>query len=449
MRALFWLFFVLLSTHQPARAGDIVWVTTDFSTGGIALQDAGECTAREVGIPVPGDAAVQSWGGYIFVVGRLGFDHITVCEATQPDVVLSQYSTGNGTNPQDIAPAAPGRAFVTLFERSHVLVIDPLTGGSLGTVDIALFADPDGIPEATRIVRHDDRVYVVCQRLDRSTPMMDPAGPGCLAVLEAATGAVVDADPSTPAIDPIWLPSSNPTDITQAGADLYLACTGSWSLADDGAVVHVDLRTGQTRIVAEEQDLGANLSGLAVWGSTAFVAVSYPDWSNAVIPCDLASGTWGAPIEGTSGGYIPDLLAHDGVLYVADQGTWSDPGQAGVLLVDAATEGPICGPVSTGLPPFAGAAVTPAEAETAPTTLAMRVQPNPTSDYVEVNLSRPCAGGLVTLHDLAGRTVGATRLEGDEVFLDLRADHAHVAPGAYVVRFAGCGVHLSQPLIVR
>lgn len=432
-----------------AHASKIAWVTTDFSTGGLASHTAGECAAAQIPVLVPGDAVVRGGQGYVFVVGRLGYDNVTVLDAARLENVVHQYSTGNGTNPQDILAVGPDRAFITLFERSWLLVAHALSGEILDSVDLAPFADADGIPEATRLVRHGDRVYIVCQRLDRATPMMDPAGPGCIAVVDALTGQLVDMDPATPEVDPLWLPGSNPTSACQVGCDLFLTCTGNWSSYEDGALVHVDLGSGQARIIMEEQTAGANVSAVAVHGQKAFLVASYPDWSNAVITCDLASGIPGEPLPGPSGGYIPDILIHDGILYIADQGTWSNPALAGVMLIDAVAEGIICGPVFTGLPPMSGAVIAPAGALGPSMETLVRVWPNPASGLVTVGLPHECEDCLLALHDVSGRVVTRSAVAGQLTTIDLRGVPGGVAPGVYLLCIDGSALRWTGRVVLR
>ena len=55
------------------------------------------------------------------------------------DLVVSM-GGGNGTNPQDIAFVSASRAFVSRYDVSALLVLNPATGDSLGRVDLSTFA---------------------------------------------------------------------------------------------------------------------------------------------------------------------------------------------------------------------------------------------------------------------------------------------------------------------
>ncbi len=449
MRVVLPLLSVLLLLPS-AHAADLVWVTTDFTTGGLARQHAGSCAATEASLVVPGDPAVRSWDRYVFVIGRLGYDNVTILDADNLSAVLGQYSIGNGSNPQDLLVRDHGWALVSRFDSPNLLVLNPLTGETLGTVDLSPFADGDGNPEATLLARVGDRILVVCQRLDRGTPWMDPAGPGCVVVLDAEGGGIVDVDPSTPDPDPFWLPAANPTGAALVGGNLYLTCTGTWSDAEDGALVWLDPLTGEATVVVREAVLGGNVCGIAVDRGSAFLVVSYPDWTNGVVPYDLGTGHVGAPLQGVSGGYIPHVLAWDGVLYVADQGTWAQPELAGVVLFDTRTTQKVCGPVSVGLPPMGGCVIASTGATLPEIEHLIRVWPNPTTHEVSLAVPQGWAVREATLWDLAGHRVLCRTLREGETTILLRDARGNPLPsGSYVLTVVGEGSSASCLLVVE
>ena len=100
---------------------------------------------------------------------------------------------GNGTNPQDIEVVAADKAYVTLYERSEVLVVDPRDGTEIDRIDLSAFADADGLPEIADIARVGQRLYVSCQRLDRNATW-GPADDSFFAVIDIDSNAI-DIDP--------------------------------------------------------------------------------------------------------------------------------------------------------------------------------------------------------------------------------------------------------------
>src|SRR6185436_6700944 len=62
------------------------------------------------------DAVVRSYGGLLYVVARLGGDNIQVVDPADGFSVTSQFSTGQGTNPQDLIAVSTTKAYVSLYQ---------------------------------------------------------------------------------------------------------------------------------------------------------------------------------------------------------------------------------------------------------------------------------------------------------------------------------------------
>jgi hypothetical protein len=452
--------FISLLVVVPLMAqsqDELVWLTSDFTTGGFALQQAGECATEELWVDVAGDAVVRSQNGYIFILNRFGYDNITVLSASNPQEVLAQFSTGNGSNPQDILIIAGQKAYVTVLQRAEVLIVNFLEGEITGQIDLSSFADDaDGIPEATHLIPDGDHVLVICQRLDQTTELWDPAGPGCLAVIDTATDTVVDANLTTPEVDPVWLPFGNPTSWARTLTTLLVTCVGNWSLYDDGALLAVD-PDGESAPVSlvVENEAGGNLYEVAATVNAVYVAVSYADWTYAVFPYYSAPDVLGQALGGTSGGYIPDLVAHETVLYIADQGTFAEPELAGLILFDADIDSFICGPVTTGLPPSSGAAVQPFDSDENPLVSRdlklARIWPNPAQQLVRVELTSLESDGMhVSLYDLTGHMVSKKSSSNHTTVMPLNHTTGRsCAPGSYVLRVEAVGAVEDHSLVIR
>ena len=84
--------------------------------------------------------------------------------------------------------------------------------------------------------RVGNRVFVTVQRLDRNNYWV-PVGTSYVAVIDAQTDALIDADPVTPGVQPIELTGTNPYSDIQLDpytGKLYVACAGYWGLRDGG-----------------------------------------------------------------------------------------------------------------------------------------------------------------------------------------------------------------------
>ena len=91
------------------------------------------------------DAIAHWYDGLVYVVNRTPADNIQVLDPGASFSTIRQYSTGNGTNPQDIAFRSPTKAYIPLYERNEILIMDPTTGAHEGIIDLSAFADADGL----------------------------------------------------------------------------------------------------------------------------------------------------------------------------------------------------------------------------------------------------------------------------------------------------------------
>ncbi|MGH7740793.1 MAG: YncE family protein, partial [Candidatus Eiseniibacteriota bacterium] len=126
-------------------------LTSDFSTGSLSVMDLSSRAVSKDVQSVFSDAAIRSYGGLIYVVNRYGQDNIQVIDPANGYTTLRQFSTGPGTNPQDIAFVLPTKAYVSLYERSAIQICNPSTGALLDTISLSAFADADHLPEMARM----------------------------------------------------------------------------------------------------------------------------------------------------------------------------------------------------------------------------------------------------------------------------------------------------------
>lgn len=403
----------LLATHAGAD-NPLVVVTSDFQTGSIALLDVGAAAARTNLINIHSDAVVRYYQGRIYIVNRLGQDNILVLDPAAPSAPLLQFSVGNGSNPQDIEFASPQKAYVSRNNSTSVLIVDPRDGSSLGEIDLSAFADADGLPELAEMALVGSRLYVACQRLDRDAGWV--ASESFLVAVDIATDQVVDWDPTQDGVQGLKLQSVNPGNLIALGSRLFVAQTGQYGVADGGVEV-VDLDAGRSLgLAVSEADLQGDITALAlVSPAKGYAVVSAADFSNSVRPLDLGTGQVGAPLEGHSGGYTPDIEVDGGRLLVADRGSFSDPGRAGLLVYDAATGQLVAGPISVGLPPssiavLADNQLTAVEEEALarpPRTSLGEAYPNPfnASTLIPLVVAEGVAPMSLVVYDALGRQV--------------------------------------------
>ncbi|MFL2540833.1 MAG: hypothetical protein ACJ0UT_02470 [Candidatus Latescibacterota bacterium] len=168
-------------------------LTTDFATGNTAFWEPQESEARVNLLNVHADAVGKYHDGKVYIINRLGQDNIIVLDENDLSMPLLQFSIGNGANPHDIEIVSPDKAYVSLYATAELLIVNPQNGVELGRIDLSAFADADGLPEVSHIVRAGPRLYLSCQRLDRDNGWI-PVEPSYLIVVDIASDRVVDVD---------------------------------------------------------------------------------------------------------------------------------------------------------------------------------------------------------------------------------------------------------------
>lgn len=297
------------------------------------------------------DAVARGFDDLVYVVNRLYADNIQVLDPGDGLRTRMQCSTGNGTNPHDIAVVAPHKAYVTLFEKKELLIVDPAaprdcSGFVRGRIDLSSLADPDGIPDMDQMAVVGDRLYVSLQRLDIRSVLRLPARNGAVAVVDLATDQLVGD---------IELTGSNPfaatKGLTVRDGTLWIAEAGEFNVFD-GGLERVDLRTGTASgFVATEADLGGDITDFAIVSDRlAYAIVSRPGFTNALISFDPSTGQLLATHHTSSGYTLFDIELNDrGELYLADRSRRAP----GIRVFRAADGAPLTtGVLDLGLPPF-------------------------------------------------------------------------------------------------
>jgi hypothetical protein len=403
------------------------------------------------------DAVARREGDLVFVLNRYLADNVLVLDASAGWSVVDQWSAGLDANPYDLEQVAPGRAYLTRYETTVLWVVRPTDGTVLGTVDLAAFADADGIPEMSQIATVGSSAFVSLQRLDRNQTFLPPAGGSCLVVLDTTSDAVVDADPQHPGIDPIDLPVENPSGdlwYDRRLNRLLVVCSGDF-LALDGGLVQVNPFTLRAEgLVTTEAQLGGDLQAARLASSTVgWAVVSDASFRTSLVRFDVATGAVVQTALTTAGFDLSDLeISVDGRLYVGDR----TPQAPGVRVFDALTGAPLAGPVDVGLPPFDlvlrdGSPTDGATAAPPARRIRLTAWPNPFNPRVRLRLEGAPRGEVVVVRDLRGRIVARLRPRADAEGWTYRwdgtdVDGREVAAGVYVAR-AGLGPSVKLDLV--
>ena len=407
----------LLLLANSAAQSDLFVITTDFATGSTAFWAANAAEAEVNLLGVHSDAVGHYHDGRVYIVNRLGQDNILVLDAMDLRTPLIQFSVGNGANPHDIEIVAPDKAYISRYDTASLLIVNPQDGAELGEIDLSAFADADGLPEASQIVRVGDRLYLSCQRLDRNSGW-GPADVSYLIVVDLASDTLVDVDPDAEGVQGIALSAANPNSMAVVGEQIAVGVVAGFGDRSGGVEI-VDTTTNRSLgLAVGEEDLGGDIASMVlVDQNRGYAVVADDNFANRVRPFELSSGAVGAPLENTSGGFIPSLAVDGGRLVVADRGSFADPASAGLKFYDAATGAFLRGPIDTGLPPSnivvlgdvtVPTAVEETTADGLPQEFALAAAyPNPFNASVQIPFAVWQANTLValTVHDVLGRTI--------------------------------------------
>jgi len=244
--------------------------TSDFVTGGLATYalDTGVVTLATAPAAdqdtLPMRAGCDTYlleGGSGRVRRQAAGDPLTTVVTLDVDPPGTAADAFYTSTPQAIVEAG-GAAYVTRFGQSSAVRIDPLAGTLLGEVDftpLAASMDP-GAVDMSRMLVNDGRLLVALGRFYFSpTFELLYAAPSLLALVDPASGTLLDADAATPGTQGIELPVGNPGAIARLDDDVVLvACLDDGFDDTDGVLVSVDVPSGSaTQTSATEATLGA------------------------------------------------------------------------------------------------------------------------------------------------------------------------------------------------
>jgi hypothetical protein len=441
-------------TLPPFVNADFIYTLTseyDYSAGSDAVTDvhAPWQTVSNLHAWV-GDTEAVFYGGLIYVVSRLGADHITVLDPRNELTIVRQFSVGAGSNPQQICFVDAHRAFVTRYEFPELWEVDPATGQHTDTIDLGPLADADGIPEMHKMAIHAGKLYVTLQRIDRTT--WAPAGMSCLAVIDLADNTLIDIDPAAPGIQGIELAATNPNSgilIDPITGDFLIGQIGFYGVAD-GGIERIDPDTHESHgLVLTEATLGGDLHTWTTGNGWVGYAVRLtPLWSTDVVAFDLRTGQIGATVAASSEFAYPHVLVDivHRELVLCDR-TYARPG---LRIYDTATlQNLTPQPVGVGLYPHwllavPGPGSGVAEVPSAPAA-GIAVYPRPAPGAMTLRLETPGERPAVfEIFDASGRRVA--RLDGnaaagrpDEARWDGRDEAGLPLPAGVYVALARSG----------
>ncbi len=346
-----WLLVVLFFATD-VLANQAIITTTDYSSGSFSSLDLSTNMATNDHLTIHSDAVVRTYRDKVYIINRLGQDNVLVLDQSDLKTPLTQYSTGNGSNPHDMTFVSEEKAYISRYGQTQLLIVNPVTGDLLGEVELSVFADADGLPEVSQLALYGNHLFAACQRLDRDNGWV-PTDFSVIAVVDVLTDQVVDVDANTADVQGIVMANKNPAGAVQRGNKWFLSVVNTFDDLTDGGVEVIDLENLRSDgVVLGEGTFGGNLSSLAmVSDDEGYVVVLDASFANIVKRFNFATESVSSPLDGLTGGFVPSLGVFGGRLYVLDRGSFVDPTSAGVRVYDVKTNARVAGPINTGLPP--------------------------------------------------------------------------------------------------
>jgi DNA-binding beta-propeller fold protein YncE len=444
-----------LAAPDPVFPPHVLVTTSDRVNGNLTSVDPVPPWHSAIDLEEVGAATVaRHWRGLHYIVNRSPVDDIQVIDPQIWETVR-HIPVGAGADPHDVVVLNDTKAFVSRHARSHLLIVDPSTGAALDSLDLSPFADPDGVPDMSRMKSDGARIYVQIQRLDHTGGGAIPVPPSLLAVIDAERDTIVDVDPFAPGTQALELTGIHPcNDMHVEGTRLYVIEQGSSEMADlDGGIDVIDLVSLTTLgFLTTEGKLGGHADCFVLVSPTKGYAITHTDLtlSSHLTPFSRVDGSPDNEIFATIGVHI-DQLAYDPItdyLYYPDTPMvhW------GIRVFDATT-GSMLTPaaVPTGLPPrdvlvvrpSGPVGVPPADPERATAIDLETPWPNPSWSSTEIrfSLAQP-AVVTAAIYDAAGRSwfsLRGMRLgAGDQmIHWKGRSRDGHPAPrGLYFIRLS-------------
>ena len=362
MGAILFIITVLSLYEVQADTNKVFVVTTDYESGGHAVCSSSSLSAISYTGTVFQDAVARSFGDHVYVIERWHGDNILVFHKNNLHDPVRQFSVGNGTNPHDFLLLSSDKAYVTLYEESELIIVNPGTGQITGKIDLSAFADADGIPEMDLMVLHNNKVFVSLQRLDR-TNMFQPSGLSKIAVIDPLTDTIIDTDLQLAGIQAIDLTMSNPVDMqyVPGTGKILIAEAGSFYTATDGGLEYINPATYIAEgIIMTEMELGGQVGGASgafsmISKEEGYAIIMTGDWIESRVVQFSLNTRRAYSVHAPGTGFVhADILTMDDRLYVCDR-TLHAPG---IRVFNTQNDHELTMiPVDTGLPPFCLTAV--------------------------------------------------------------------------------------------
>jgi hypothetical protein len=240
---------------------------TDFESGYVERMSLKTNKITSGGLAVFGDMAIRSFGGYIYILERLGADNVIKYDPSKNSVTgfLYQKKLGDNWNPQDIEFVSETKAYIANMNVPKITVFDPSTGAFTGIIDISEYTfmpDSNISPHASDLQLVGTDLYVLLQRRNQ----FFPGGQTVLLKINTVTDEITDS---------ITLKYKNGYAMKYSDGALYVTNPGDAYSIGDGGIERVDLATKQVTELFSETVLGGNPNEIVHKSKDRFYITNY------------------------------------------------------------------------------------------------------------------------------------------------------------------------------
>ena len=275
---------------------EIFVFATDYASSGQvyrAFYTDGETTLENSGLTLLGtEAKIKRYNDLLYILhAGAGFNSISTDNlqivnpyyANTPFKTVSQFSTGNGTNPQDVI-IEDDKAFMSLFNPANdpnnvaengypadVIEMSTTTGIITHRYSFHDFLEDDGDrnAHAANMIEVNDILYVCLQDLESNT--FAPTAPGKIGMIDVTNHSILGV---------ITLESRNPYGLTanSEGTKIYITATHDYTYSGTyGGLEVVDIATKTTDLFIPDDLLEGYVERISMGNDHAFIIVSQYD----------------------------------------------------------------------------------------------------------------------------------------------------------------------------
>ena len=199
------LLCTVLLPPSPATAADVFIATAGTASGSGALLADGTTTVRAGLLGLHTRVWLRYQDSRVYIMQGEGRDRLFVLIPSAWLAPVVEFSTGAGSAPRDVVVLPDDELYVSLHGRSYLVRVDAYSGEVLARIDLGAL-DADGIPDMTKMILQEGRLYVLCERLGG-------ASTGTIAVIDVRTESPIDMDPSTAGPQGLDLAGTRPVDL--------------------------------------------------------------------------------------------------------------------------------------------------------------------------------------------------------------------------------------------